>query len=151
MKDRRTTGTEETQHQHHLLGPALHHLREQRDAIKVDEFLGEGDVPGRVSQVFQGLQLSVHAGRLDPLMELDRSLVLGEEACVISRPRGGSRTFLPAGLLTGEVVKRRMEPFLMWLRFCGGFNETREDVSEHADLFLAFAPQPGIHQTFSVM
>lgn len=89
MKDRRTTGTEETQHQHHLLGPALHHLREQRDAIKVDEFLGEGDVPGRVSQVFQGLQLSVHAGRLDPLMELDRSLVLGEEACVISRPRGG--------------------------------------------------------------
>lgn len=60
--------------------------------------------------------------------------------------RGASRAFLPAGLLTGEVVKRRMEPFLMWLRFCGGFNKTREDVSEHADLFLAFAPQLGIHK-----
>lgn len=61
----------------HLLGPALHHLGEQGDAVQVDELLGEGDVPRRVRQVFQGLQLGVHAGRLDALVQLDGGLVLG--------------------------------------------------------------------------
>lgn len=39
----------------YLLGPALHHLGEQGDAVQVDELLGEGDVPRRVGQVLQGL------------------------------------------------------------------------------------------------
>lgn len=59
-----------------LLCPTLHHLREQRDAVQVDELLCEGDVPGRVGQVFQRLQLGIHAGRLDPLMKLHGRLVL---------------------------------------------------------------------------
>lgn len=61
----------------HLLGPALHHLGEQGDPVQVDELLGEGDVPRRVGQVLQGLQLGVHAGRLDALVQLDGGLVLG--------------------------------------------------------------------------
>lgn len=59
-----------------LLSPALHHLSEQGDAVQVDELLGEGDVPGGIGQVLQGLQFSVHAGRLDPFMKRDGSLVL---------------------------------------------------------------------------
>lgn len=59
-----------------LLGATLHHLGEQGDAVQVDELLGEGDVPGRVGQVLQSLQLGIHAGRLDPLVKLDRGLVL---------------------------------------------------------------------------
>lgn len=134
----------------HLLGPALHRLGEQGDAVQVDELLGEGDVPRGVRQVFQGLQLGVHAGRLDALVQLDGGLVLGSSGEQHQR-QFWLRSFLPAGELTGEVVRRRMEPFLMWLRFCGGFNETQADVSEHADVFLAFTPQPGIQRTFSVM
>lgn len=45
----------------HLLSPTFHHLSEQRDTIEVDELLGEGDIPGRVSQVLKSLQLGVHA------------------------------------------------------------------------------------------
>lgn len=59
-----------------LLSPTLHHLGEQGDAIQVDEFLGEGNVPGCIGKVFQSFQLGVHAGRLDAFMKLDRSLVL---------------------------------------------------------------------------
>lgn len=55
---------------------ALDHLREQRDAVQVDELLREGDVPRGVGQVLQSLQLGVHAGRLDPLVQLHRRLVL---------------------------------------------------------------------------
>lgn len=44
-----------------LLSPTLHHLSEQRDAIQVDELLCKGDVPGRIGQVLEGLQLGVHA------------------------------------------------------------------------------------------
>ncbi len=66
-----------------LLGPTLHHLSEQGDAVQVDELLGKGDVPGCIGQVLESLQLGIHAGRLDPFMKLDRSLVLewteGEE------------------------------------------------------------------------
>lgn len=53
-----------------LLSAALHHLREQEDAVQVDELLGEGDVPGQAGQVLQGFQLGVHAGRLDAFVEL---------------------------------------------------------------------------------
>ena len=63
-----------------LLSPTLHHLCEQGDAIQVDELLGEGDVTGRVGQVLQCLQLGIHAGRLDPLMKSDCSLVLEWES-----------------------------------------------------------------------
>lgn len=59
-----------------LLSPTLHHLSEQGDAVQVDELLGEGDVPGGIGQVLQSLQLSVHAGRLDPFMKRDCSLIL---------------------------------------------------------------------------
>lgn len=59
-----------------ILSPALHHLSEQGDAVQVDELLSEGDVPGCIGQVLQSLQFSIHAGRLDPFMKLDRSLVL---------------------------------------------------------------------------
>lgn len=116
----------------HLLGPALHHLGEQGDPVQVDELLGEGDVPRRVGQVLQGLQLGVHAGRLDALVQLDGGLVLGgwggaDPASALARI--WIRSVLPGGELTGEVVRRRMEPFLMWLRFCGGFKETQAGVS----------------------
>lgn len=53
-----------------LLGAALHHLRQEGDAVQVDELLGERDVPGEAGQVLQGLQLGVHARRLDALVEL---------------------------------------------------------------------------------
>lgn len=59
-----------------LLSPALHHLSEQGDAVEVDELLGKGDVPGRVGQVLQSLQLGIHAGRLNALMKLYCCLVL---------------------------------------------------------------------------
>lgn len=63
----------------YLLCATLDHLSEQWDAIQVDELLGEGDVPGRIGQILQGLQFGIHAGRLDPFMQLDRSLVLDQE------------------------------------------------------------------------
>lgn len=44
-----------------LLCPALHHLSEQGDAVQVDELLCKGDVPGRIGQVLQSFQLSIHA------------------------------------------------------------------------------------------
>lgn len=81
----------------HLLGPALHHLGEQGDAVQVDELLGEGDVPRGVGQVLQGLQLGVHAGRLDALVQLDGRLVLG--AGTRRRVSSGSAApYLPADL-----------------------------------------------------
>lgn len=80
--EEKTAATEETQNGKRdgqtidLLSPTLHHLSEQGDAVQVDELLGEGDVPGCICQVLQGFQLGIHAGRLDPFMKLDRSLVL---------------------------------------------------------------------------
>lgn len=108
-----------------LLCATLHHLSEQRDAVQVDELLGEGDVPRRVGQILQGLQFGIHAGRLDPFMQLDRSLVLNqeeeeEEHELTSLGKKPPHAHIVCIKLTGEVVRRRMEPFLMSLRFCGG-------------------------------
>lgn len=66
------------------LGPALHHLSEQGDAVQVDELLCKGDVPGCIGQVLQSFQLSIHARRLDPFMELDCGLVLEWENALLS-------------------------------------------------------------------
>lgn len=55
-----------------LLCATLHHLREQGDAVQIDELLGEGDVTRGAGQVLQGLQLGVHAGRLDAFVQLQR-------------------------------------------------------------------------------
>lgn len=105
-----------------LLCATLHHLSEQRDAVQIDELLGEGDVPGRVGQILQGLQFGIHAGRLDPFMQLDRGLVLDqeEEHELTSPGKKKIQAHTVSFKLTGEVVSRRMEPFLMSLRFCGG-------------------------------
>lgn len=72
-----------------LLGAALHHLREQEDAVQVDELLGEGDIPGEAGQVLQCLQLRVHAGRLDAFVQLLGVLSLREtqrEECSQRKP-----------------------------------------------------------------
>lgn len=76
-----------------LLSPALHHLSEQGDAIQVDELLGEGDVPGCISQVLQSLQLGIHAGRLDAFMKLDCSLVLEWRRKMHGRQRAKRHTY----------------------------------------------------------